>query len=298
MILGTNGSFTAVYSLHPDKWLKSGAPLHTELCPYLKQLGITHVLFDSSDCGECFCDLAEKLRSEGIEVLSKGGLGSVEQGVYQDLISYISVDPYFRKGIHGILEDAVRGCTADSVIPFGGSGETAVSRAYGSYDEKFANLRLIYTFMTFLGGKKLIFMGDELAPFNAWDGASEPQWFMADFERHRQIRLFVSRLFGFCHASDKMSGELRMLFSDADTNTVILSRCSENGELIAAFNFSPIDRQGIFHGTLSGSYREVFSSSTVEFGGTVRLNADTVSDPVIPGLSAMIFESVPPIKIM
>jgi len=293
-----------IYELHADKWIKrDGAlpnadALRDELLPYIRQLGCTHVLLSGEHPqGAEYYRFVNAMEANGIGVLTE------KPEIYSDfgelVLSYIAVDPYFRKGVHASLVAAVNSCAWDSAVSLSHRqlSKTPVDAAFGSYDEKFANFRLAYTLMMTVPGKKHIFMGAELAPFKVWDGESAPEWFLLDFERHRQARLFTAELCLMCLRNKALGGSLEWLFSDENTNVIAFKRSLGESELVAAFNFSPVDRRELTLGGLCGEYHEIFSSDSAVFGGEGRKNHGVISADesgkssfVLPGLTAVILE--------
>ncbi|MFQ9798213.1 MAG: hypothetical protein ACLR23_03990 [Clostridia bacterium] len=72
--------------------------------------------------------------------------------------------------------------------------KSILDRFYGSYEEKFHQLRTYYLYMISHPGKKLLFMGNELAEFKEWDESKELAWNLLDSPSTRE----VSRLYGKC----------------------------------------------------------------------------------------------------
>lgn len=289
-----------IYELYPDKWIREDrntanlTDFADGLSNYVRQLGCTHVLLSGDHPNRD--QLAEKMEALGIGTVS---CMTQERSFGDVLINYISVDPYFRKGVHESLVNAVNGCTADTLISLTAPEfkKTPVDAAFGSYDEKFAGVRLMYTLMMAVPGKKHIFMGGELAPFKAWDGTETPEWFLLDFERHRQTRIFTAALGQLYLSEPALGGEFEWLLSDADINVIAFRRRSLSGDIIAAFNFSPVARYNLEIDSDEGVYREVFSTDVRRFGGNGHESADVLKSAGgrlhfdIPGLTALLFRS-------
>lgn len=73
--------------------------------------------------------------------------------------------------------------------------KTIIDKLWGNYDEKFAQLRCLYLYMMFHPGKKLSFMGNELAEFKEWDEEKEPGWNLLDYPAHRDFFHFLQKLY-------------------------------------------------------------------------------------------------------
>ena len=72
--------------------------------------------------------------------------------------------------------------------------KTIVDKLWGSYEQKFAQLRCLCCYMLFHPGKKLSFMGNELAEFLEWSEERQPGWNLLDYPVHRSFHSFVQRL--------------------------------------------------------------------------------------------------------
>ena len=62
---------------------------------------------------------------------------------------------------------------------------------WGTYEDKFKQARLLYTYMYTHPGKKLSFMGNEIAQFIEWDYKREIDWFLLDYPIHKQFNDFM-----------------------------------------------------------------------------------------------------------
>ena len=72
--------------------------------------------------------------------------------------------------------------------------KTILDKLWGSYEQKFAQLRCLYCYMLFHPGKKLSFMGNELAEFMEWSEERQPGWNLLDYPVHRSFHTFLQRL--------------------------------------------------------------------------------------------------------
>ena len=71
---------------------------------------------------------------------------------------------------------------------------TIIDKLWGNYEQKFAQLRCLYLYMMFHPGKKLSFMGNELAEFMEWSEQREPGWNLMDCPAHRDFCDFLQKL--------------------------------------------------------------------------------------------------------
>lgn len=72
--------------------------------------------------------------------------------------------------------------------------KSLVDRMYGSYDDKFSQLRCLFLFMFTHPGKKLNFMGNELGQFEKWNENKEIDWDILDYPKHLIFKKFLNRL--------------------------------------------------------------------------------------------------------
>ena len=71
---------------------------------------------------------------------------------------------------------------------------TVIDKIFGSYEEKFPQLRCLYLYMYVHPGKKLNFMGNEIAMFREWDETREPDNFLLKYPLHDSFHQFMIRL--------------------------------------------------------------------------------------------------------
>ena len=273
------------YDRGPGEWVPGelGDNRNTEAIAFFKKLN-TAVFAEFPDA---LMIAEESTAWEGVtRPASKGGLGfnfKWNMGFSNDVLSYVSADPYFRCGMHGKItfplvyafsENFILPVSHDEVVHGKGS---LIGKMFGEYDEKFATLRTFFTYMMTVPGKKLTFMGCEYAQFREWDYENELEWFMLDFPRHRQTSDFVAELNAvyLCENAlweieDSWQGFEWVDVDSREDNAAAYTRRSADGELLLiALNFSrkPFPERKI--GPVeNGEYRTLINTDDVKFGGT------------------------------
>jgi len=204
-------------------------------------------------------------------------------GWMNDTLQYMKTDPLFRKGAHNNLtfsftyffsENFILPLSHDEVVH---GKNSLVNKMPGDYESKFANLRTYLAYMMAHPGKKLLFMGCELAQFIEWDFKKELDWNLLDFEMHKKFKEFVKELNHFYLKSSELweqddgwEGFQWIEPDDSDNNIISFRRINKKGrDLIIACNFSPVDRANYRIGTgKKGIYTTVFHSGLEKYGGT------------------------------
>ena len=75
-----------------------------------------------------------------------------------------------------------------------GGKRALLEKMQGTYEEKFARLRLFYAYMMMHPGKKLTFMGCEIGETTEWDPQGQLAWFLIDHEAHGRLKQYVAEL--------------------------------------------------------------------------------------------------------
>ncbi|MGB5217851.1 MAG: 1,4-alpha-glucan branching protein GlgB [Smithella sp.] len=225
-----------------------------------------------------------------------GGLGFMfkwNMGFMHDTLKYMSMDPLFRRHHHDKISFSM--CYAFSenyILPYSHDEvvhgkKSLLDKMHGSYDEKFASLRLLLGFMYAHPGKKLLFMGVEFGQFIEWDYHKPLDWFLLDHERHRQMLQYVKALNHFyrgCPAfyeiEDTWDGFTWLNVENyMQSSLCFLRRGSRKGEgYVCAFNFTPVPVNGFVIGLPeNGVLREVFTSDDLQFGGGGRQHTGAIA---------------------
>lgn len=207
-----------------------------------------------------------------------GGLGfnfKWNMGWMNDTLAYMKQDPFLKKGYHHKLtfplayftaENYILPLSHDEVVHMKGS---LINKMPGSYEEKFLNLRAYLTYMMAHPGKKLTFMGTELAQFSEWDFQKELDWTLLSDEIHQQFHSFIHHLNHFYlknsplwELDNSWDGFRWIEPDDAEKNIIAFMRKDKRGSaIIVICNFSPVNRTKYRVGVEKpGTYRLVFHS--------------------------------------
>ena len=157
---------------------------------------------------------------------------------------------------------------------------TMINKMYGTYDEKFALLRNLYTYQFAHPGKKLSFMGNELASFDEWNENKSLPWNLKSFPKHDSISRLVRDLnLIYRHEKAMYLNEYNphnfsWLMVDNNNDSVLaFERFDENSRLIFVFNNTPNFYEKYFIGVnKEGEYEEIFNSDKDVYGGNNQYN--------------------------
>jgi 1,4-alpha-glucan branching enzyme len=157
--------------------------------------------------------------------------------------------------------------------------------------QRFANLRAYYAFMFTYPGKKLLFMGNELAQENEWNHDSSVDWHLLEDEMHGGIRDVVrdlNRLYRgepALHQRDCDAAGFEWIDCHDHENSIIsyVRRGAEADDFIlVVLNFTPVVRESYRIGVpADATYEEVFNSDSGFYGGSDVGNGGAIAaDPV------------------
>ena len=195
-------------------------------------------------------------------------------GWMNDMLSYMSMDPVYRQYHHSKLTFSLTYAFSEYyVLPFSHDEvvhgkKSMLNKMPGTYEEKFQQLRLLYTYQMAHPGKKLTFMGTELGTFIEWRFYESLEWFLLSYPKHDEFHRFVRSLNRFYkdnpamyERDDGWDGFEWSVVDDKETSVVSFMRKSKDEMLLCAFNFTPVPRPGYIMGVPeAGSFALAFST--------------------------------------
>ena len=120
-----------------------------------------------------------------------------------DTFSFFQKEPWQRReAYHQITFSMMYFYSEKFLLPFSHDEvvhgkRTILDKMWGSYEDKFSQAKLLYTYMFTHPGKKLNFMGNELGHFREWDEMRELDWDLLKYPSHDSFHRFISDLNGF-----------------------------------------------------------------------------------------------------
>lgn len=218
-----------------------------------------------------------------------GGLGfdyKWDLGWMNDTLKYYSKDPIYRKYEHNTLTFSMAYFYSDNfMLPLShdevvhGKG-TIINKIYGNYDDKFAQLRNLYTYQFGHPGKKLNFMGNELASFDEWNENNSLPWNLRTFPKHDSIvRLvrdlnLIYRYESAMHFEEYNPFHFQWLMVDNhDQSIFAFQRQVGDSLLVFVYNMTPMFYENYDIPLMQpGVYEEIFNSDKDVYGGYNQYN--------------------------
>jgi 1,4-alpha-glucan branching enzyme len=227
-----------------------------------------------------------------------GGLGfdfKWNMGWMHDTLKYFQNDPLFRCGNHNALtfgllyawsENFILPFSHDEVVHMKGS---LLNKMPGSVEQKFANLRALYGYMWAHPGKKLLFMGGEMAQWREWNETESLDWHLLDDPAHKGIQDLIRDLnviyrkknslwevdgepegFQWIDANNASENIVSFIRRSRKKASSTNDRSESTGrELICVGNFAPVLRENHQLGLpRAGTYRLLANTDDEIYGGT------------------------------
>ena len=156
--------------------------------------------------------------------------------------------------------------------------KTVIDKLWGTYEEKFAQARLLYFYMLTHPGKKLNFMGSELAHFREWDEERELDWMLLRYPLHDAFHKYIAALNGLYHAEPALyEGEYNaacfewVACQSRDEGIYAYLRKGRGGPLLAVMNTQPkAYLKYPLYLTEGCTARMLFSTDLQQWGGATK----------------------------
>ncbi|CUA81306.1 1,4-alpha-glucan branching protein GlgB [Anoxybacillus suryakundensis] len=219
-----------------------------------------------------------------------GGLGfnyKWNMGWMNDVLSYMETSVNERKHMHhkmtfsllyAYTENFILPLSHDEVVH---GKKSLLNKMPGDYWDKFAQLRLLYGYFMTHPGKKLLFMGGEFGQFDEWKDLEQLDWMLLDFDMHRKMDDYVKSLTHFYKKQKALyecdhdpSGFEWIDVNNAEQSIFsFIRRGKKEDMLIVVCNFTNVTYHDYKVGVPAlTSYREVFNSDDVMYGGAGHIN--------------------------
>ncbi len=216
-----------------------------------------------------------------------GGLGFTfkwNMGWMHDTLEYFKEDPLYRSYHHGKItfpltyafsENFVLPLSHDEVV----HGKCSLlNKMPGPYEQKFANLRVLYGSMMTHPGKKLLFMGGEFAQMIEWNCRQTLDWLLLDYPQHKgmqnmlkDLNLFYLNQPALWELDGNPEGFQWIDGSDYRQSILIYCRWDRKREkpVLVILNLTPEVKNDFCVGVpVSGVWRESFNSDRLDYGGS------------------------------
>jgi 1,4-alpha-glucan branching enzyme len=308
------------YSRAPGEWIPNpyGGRENLEAIDFIKRLNeFVYGLYPG-----CFTIAEESTDWGGVTLPTYlGGLGfgfKWNMGWMHDTLFYFSKEPIHRSFHHNTLtfsmlyeysENFILPLSHDEVVHGKGS---LLSKMPGDRWQKFANLRLLLAYLYTHPGKKLLFMGTELAPDNEWNPAQSLDWHLQADPMRQGFQKFFMDLGQLYRENpalwewDHLPGGFSWIdCQDYQQSVVSYVRQAKDHHLVCILNLTPVPRYGYRIGVPGGkAYQERINTDSEFYGGSNVGNLGLIPvDPIpfhaypqsisitLPPLACLILES-------
>jgi 1,4-alpha-glucan branching enzyme len=280
------------YSRSHGEWIPNqfGGNEHLEAVEFLKKLNAELHAAGAESYAE------ESTAWPGVSrPTDAGGLGFTykwNMGWMNDTLRYMSEDPVHRKHHHdkmtfGLVyafnENFVLPLSHDEVVH---GKRSLIGRMPGDEWQQFANLRAYFTFMYGHPGKKLLFMGSELAQRHEWNHDRSLDWHLLEYGLHAGVQRLVFDLNALyrctpaLHEVDFSPAGFEWVDWDDRDNSVLswLRRARDGRFVLCVTNLTPVVREAFRIGVPeAGRYVELLNSDASRYGGSGVANPATDS---------------------
>lgn len=246
--------------------------------------------------------IAEESTSwEGVTTkVEEGGLGFTlkwNMGWMNDFLEYVELDPIYKKYHHynmtfastyAYSEKFVLVLSHDEVVH---GKKSMLDKMPGDLWQKFSNLRAAYGFFMTHPGKKLLFMGGEFGQFIEWNENRPLDWFLLEYDHHKQMQDYVKEL-NKTYLNSKSLWQkdfdgFGFEWIDADNKDRSIYSFIRRGEtkedtLVVVCNFTPnTDELFRIAVPFEGNWQEILNSDDIKFGGSGVVNSNVLKSEKI-----------------
>jgi 1,4-alpha-glucan branching enzyme len=284
------------YSRNAGEWIpnKDGGRENLESVEFFKHLNsIVH-----QRCRHAFTVAEESTAWPGVtKPVEDGGLGfdfKWNMGWMNDTLHYMEEEPIYRKYHHGMMTfGMVYAYTERFMLPLShdevvhGKG-SLVGKMPGDVWQKMANLRAYYGFMWAHPGKKLLFMGGEIAQGTEWNHDGSLVWDLLDRPDHAGMQRLIGDLNRlYANEPALQYGDIHpegfewVIGDDAENSVFGMLRKSRDGSstVLAISNMTPVPREGYRVGVpQAGKWSEVLNTDAGVYGGSNLGNVEAWSE--------------------
>lgn len=254
--------------------------------------------------------------------VSVGGLGfgyKWDMGWMNDTLEYVRIDPFFRshadnhrrltfRQLYAGAENYVLALSHDEVV----HGKRSLAmKPFGDTANKLATLRALLGYQWALPGKKLVFMGTEIAQRREWNHEAGLDWSILDEPGHSGVLAWVGALNRLLranpslYAADYAPEGFRWVDADDRSRSLLsfLRLAAGNDPVLVVVNFSPQLWRDVTLGVpAAGRWEVVLSSDAGEFGGSdhpeATLAADADPSAPLHGMDQSVTMTVPPLAVL
>ena len=272
------------FSREEGQWLPNryGGNTNLEAVDFIRQLNeaVGH------ECPGCVMIAEESTAWPGVtRDTTAGGLGfglKWNMGWMHDTLDYFEKEPVHRKfhqemltfgPLYAFHENFMLPLSHDEVVHLKNS---LFGKMPGDDWQRFANLRLLYTYQWAYPGKQLLFMGGEFAQMEEWNSGTALSWERSNETLPSGVHAMLRDLNLLQHEHPALSewdhdarGFEWLSGDDKDQSVISFLRRSHNEALVIVLNFTPVARDGYRIPIASpGVYHEVFNSDSQNYGGS------------------------------
>jgi 1,4-alpha-glucan branching enzyme len=272
------------YSRKPGEWLRNryGGRENLDAIEFFRMLNEAI----RAEAPGCFTVAEESTAWPGVtKPVQEGGLGFAfkwNMGWMHDTLKYFSLDPIYRRHhqndltfamIYEYSERFIMPLSHDEVVHL---KRSLLDKMPGDVWQKFANLRALLTYMYTRPGKKLLFMGTELAPWSEWNHDTSLDWHLLEQPMRAQLMTFMEELGRLYSGHPALwrrdidyEGFAWIDVEDRDNSVLSFVRRDGGSHVVVVLNLTPVPHEDYRIGAPSaGPYVELLSSDDPRYGGS------------------------------